>query len=169
MRGASGRTGLLLVVAVLASGEHPKPQPSLDVTCCGLGTWRIDTVPSWYRHCHLLLPKSDFMELCKVLGTHRITTAIRSSLSTGTFNASFCCPRVTLRSCARCWWRRSVLNAITVTSLKFDPLWLRHVDNRYIAYSTARRLFLSARTFNACSCCFIVTWWSCARCWWRRR
>ena len=57
MRGASGTTGPLIVVAVLASGEHPKPQPSLDVTCCGLGTWRIDPVPSWYRHCHLLLPK----------------------------------------------------------------------------------------------------------------
>ena len=46
MRGASGTDGLLLVVAVLASGEHPKPQPSLDVTICGLGTWSIDTVPS---------------------------------------------------------------------------------------------------------------------------
>ena len=44
VRGASGTTGLLLVVAVLASGEHPNPQPSLDVTFCGLGTWRIDIV-----------------------------------------------------------------------------------------------------------------------------
>ena len=44
VRGASGTTGLLLVVAVLASGEHPNPQPSLAVTLCGLGTWRIDIV-----------------------------------------------------------------------------------------------------------------------------
>ena len=43
--GASGNR-LLLVVAVLASGKHLKSQPSFDVTNCGLGTWRIDTVPS---------------------------------------------------------------------------------------------------------------------------
>jgi len=46
VRGASGTNGLQLVVLVLASEEHRKPQPSLDVTYCGLGTWSIDTVPS---------------------------------------------------------------------------------------------------------------------------
>ena len=52
-----GRPGCWLVVAVLASGEHPKPQPSLDVTFCGLGTWRIDNCPitDWStRHQHYL-------------------------------------------------------------------------------------------------------------------
>ena len=38
------------------------------------------------------------------------------------------------------------------------------IDSVDIAYSTARRLFLSAGTSNVCSCCFKVTWRSCARC-----
>ena len=54
VRGASGTIGLLLVVAVLASGEHPKPQPSLDVTCCGLGSWESILAHQMVNKTHIM-------------------------------------------------------------------------------------------------------------------